>query len=173
MTNIASSEKATASLRRFTHLTGSGQFPVGVKRILVATDLTSESKRAMDFALGLAMRFRAHLTLVHVFHESSQVQYLRGSYALEAIHEERIRFLNALKRAGSKAKERYFDCDTEFHDGEPWDEIVSAAREREIDLIVISTHHYNWLERFAYGSDADKIVRRAPCPILVVHSDEG
>lgn len=52
MTNTARSEKATGSVRRFTDLTGAGQFPVDVERILVATDLTSESERAIDFAPG-------------------------------------------------------------------------------------------------------------------------
>ncbi|HYY30025.1 MAG TPA: universal stress protein [Chthoniobacterales bacterium] len=172
MTNITDSAKATGTVYRLTDFGSSGQFPNAVKRILVATDLTRESERAIDFALALAKRFCAHLTLLHVYHESYPLQYLRGTHALEAMREERAHFLHALELAGSKAKERYSDCDIEFHEGEPWNEIVSTAKERKIDLIVISTHHYHWLERFICGSDADEILRRAQCPTLVVHADQ-
>ena len=42
----------------------------------------------------------------------------------------------------------------------------------EFDLAIISTHHYNWLMRLAYGSDAERILHHAPCPILVLNVDE-
>ena len=173
MTNSADSEKTVSKDYRFTYLGRGNQLPVAVKRILVTTDLTSQSERAIEFGLALAKRFRAHLTLLHVYHESYAIQYLRGSHTLEEMGKERMHFLNALEFVGRKAKERYSDCDSEFRDGETCEEIVRAARERDTDLIIISTHHYHWLERFAYGSDADKILRSAPCPILVMQADEG
>jgi nucleotide-binding universal stress UspA family protein len=165
VTNITDIAKATGTVYRLADVGSSGQFPNTVKRVLVATDLTTEGERAIDFALAVAKRLSAHLTLLHVYHESYPVQYLRGSHALEARQDDRFHFLHALELAGSKAKERYSDCDTEFRDGEPWEQIVNTAKKRKIDLIVISTHHYNWLERFVYGSDADQILRRAPCPV--------
>jgi hypothetical protein len=85
---------------------------------LVTTDLISESERALDFALVLAMRFPAHLTVLHVFQETYAVQYMRGSHALEAMGEERISSVNALELAGMKARGRCSNCDTEFRDGE-------------------------------------------------------
>jgi universal stress protein A len=54
----------------------------------------------------------------------------------------------------------------------PCEEIVTTAKERDIDLIVISTHHYNWLTRLAYGCDAEQILRRAPCPILLLQENK-
>jgi hypothetical protein len=81
-------------------------------------------------------------------------------------------FKNALKSTAEEVKKRYADCDFEFRDGVPCEEIVNTAKERGMDLIVISTHHYNWLTRLAYGCDAEQILRHAPCPILFLHKDE-
>jgi hypothetical protein len=105
-------------------LTGGGQFRVCIKRIWVATDLISESERALDFALVLAMRFRAYLTVLQVSQETYAVQYLRGSHALEAMGEEQIRSVNALELAGIKARGRCSNCDTEFRDSETCEEIM-------------------------------------------------
>ena len=134
--------------------------------------LTGDSERAIEFGLVLAEHFSAHLTLLHVYHESYAVEYMRGPDASEEVRKERIHSVNALKLFAKNVKERYADCDTEFRDGEPCEEIVSTAKEQHIDLIVISTHHYNWLSRLAYGCDAARILRRAPCPILVVKVNE-
>jgi universal stress protein A len=75
-----------------------------------------------------------------------------------------------LKSIAEEIKEHYPDCDVEFREGEPSEQIVNVAKEQNIDLIVISTHHYNWLTRLFYGCDAGQILRHAPCPIVVVHN---
>jgi hypothetical protein len=54
-----------------------------------------------------------------------------------------------------------------FRIGVPCEEIAAVAKELKTDLIVISTHHYHWFDHLMNGSDAERIVRRAPCPILV------
>jgi nucleotide-binding universal stress UspA family protein len=46
------------------------------------------------------------------------------------------------------------------------------AKERDIDLIIISTHHYNWLTRLTFGSDAEHIFRNMPCPILILQANK-
>ena len=50
--------------------------------------------------------------------------------------------------------------------------IVDFARLLKSDLIVVSTHNYPWFKRLMTGSDAEKIARQAPCPILIVHQLE-
>jgi universal stress protein A len=86
---------------------------------------------------------------------------------------ERIYFKNTLKTIAEEVRKQYPDCDFEFRDGVPCEEIVNAAKERDIDLIVISTHHYNWLTRLAYGCDAERILRHAPCPIFLLQANNG
>ena len=56
--------------------------------------------------------------------------------------------------------------------GVPSHEIVEAAREADIDLIVIATHGYTGWKHFCIGSTAERVVRAAPCPVLVVREKE-
>jgi nucleotide-binding universal stress UspA family protein len=56
--------------------------------------------------------------------------------------------------------------------GTPYEEIVKVAKEREVDLIVIATYGYTGLKHFLLGSTAERVVRIAPCPVLVVRQEE-
>ena len=148
-----------------------GKSPPAIKRILVPTDLTPNSEKAVQYGLTLAQRFGAHLTLLYAFKETYAGQYARGPSAYNSSLAEREACREALEAAGEKVRERYPDCSTLFGYGEPNEEILKAAREGQFDLIVISTHHYNWLTRLAFGSDADQILHQAPCPILVLQAE--
>ena len=151
---------------------GHNRLPVNVERILVPTDLSAESEKAIEYGIVLAERFGAHLTLLYVYKESYAVEYMRGPQACDEVLKERMYFKSALKSIAEEVKKHYADCDFEFRDGVPCEEIVNTAKERGVDLIVISTHHYNWLTRLAYGCDAEQILRYAPCPVLLLHKDE-
>ena len=56
--------------------------------------------------------------------------------------------------------------------GKPEEEIVGAAKDLDVDLIVLSTHNYQWFSHLIHGSDAEGVLRHAPCPILVVRKEE-
>jgi universal stress protein A len=56
--------------------------------------------------------------------------------------------------------------------GRAFDEITAAAREQKADLIVISTHGYSGVKHVVLGSVAERVVRHAPCPVLVVREHE-
>lgn len=56
--------------------------------------------------------------------------------------------------------------------GSPGHEIIEAAQELNVDLIILSTHGRTGLERFILGSTAEKVVRRAGCPVLIVRENE-
>ena len=172
MSNITEVSAPTNAGCRSMELSEHNRIPTAVKRILVPTDLTDESERAIEFGLVLAKFFGAHLTLLHVYKQPYAVQYLRGPYAYDAVLQERMYFVNALNSIAEEVRKRYADCDTEFRDGVPCQEIVNMARERDMDLVVISTHHYNWLTRLAYGCDAERILHDAPCPVLVLQANE-
>jgi nucleotide-binding universal stress UspA family protein len=147
---------------------GRDRFPVFIDRILVPTDLTPSSERAVEYGFVLARRFGAHLTLLHVYKEPYGIEFTRGPHVYEAVLAERMHFKKMLEAIGEEVKDHHPDCDTEFREGVACQEIVNTAKERNSDLIIISTHHYNWLKRLAYGCDAEEILRRAPCPILVL-----
>ena len=146
------------------------QAPVSmtVKHILIPTDLREKSEKAVNYGLVLARRFGAHLTLLHVYRDPYSVDYLRGPQACAAVSKLRCDAQMDLAAMLGKVAEQYADCSAEFRYGAVCEEIARTVKEREIDLIVISTHHYGWLTRFAYGCDAEQILRHAPCPILIV-----
>lgn len=147
---------------------GRGQTCPAIKRILLPTDLSPRSDKALEYGLSLAQRFGAHLTLFYAYKESYASQYSRGPHAYDNALMEKNSCQEALRIAGEKLRARYADCDAVFGYGEPDEEIVKAAREGKFDLIVVSTHHYNWFSRLAFGSDADQILHHAPCPIVVL-----
>jgi nucleotide-binding universal stress UspA family protein len=83
--------------------------------------------------------------------------------------EKRLYFKDLLKSIAGEISKHNVACDTQFLDGEPSEEIVKTAKEQGIDLIIISTHHYNWLTRLAFGCDAEQILRHVSCPVLILH----
>lgn len=170
MTNMPNIEAPIDVGYQSTGFSGRDRFPIALEQILVPTDLSAESERAVEFGFVLAQRFGAHLTLLHVYKEPYAVEYARGPHACNAVLNERLHFKNVLESITEEIKKHYEDCDFEFRDGVPCEEIIKTAKERDIDLIVISTHHYNWLTRLAYGCDAEQILRNAPCPILVLQA---
>jgi len=170
MTNIAGIEESVGRKVQVPGKHASG--PVDLKQILVPTDLSEESQKAVSYGLVLARCFGAHLTLLHVYREPYSVDYLRGPQACAAVSELRRNSEIALATLLEQVAEQYADCSAEFRYGSVCEEIVKTAKEGKIDLIVISTHHYNWLMRLAYGCDAEQILRHAPCPILIVCENE-
>jgi len=62
-----------------------------------------------------------------------------------------------------------FHVKTEVVEGPPVEEIVDYAHEQNIDLIVVATHGRGWLAHLLMGSVAEKVVRKAPCPVMAVH----
>ena len=170
MTNIAGIEESVGRKVQVPGKHASG--PVDLKQILVPTDLSEESQKAVSYGLVLARCFGAHLTLLHVYREPYSVDYLRGPQACAAVSELRRNAEIALATLLEQVAEQYANCSAEFRYGSVCEEIVKTAKEGKIDLIVISTHHYNWLMRLAYGCDAEQILRHAPCPILIVCENE-
>src|SRR6478609_5349329 len=149
--------------------------PARINRILMPTDLTNESQSAIDCGLLLAQYLGASLTLLHVYQQPYPAEYLCGPNISEKAWRQRMYLVNRLKFSADNVKGRYADCDTEFREGEPCEEIIHTAKERDVDLIILSTHHYNWLTRLACGCDTETILRHAPCPILVlpVNGEKG
>jgi len=137
--------------------------------ILAPTDFSPNSARAVDYAVQLARRLGAKLTLVHIIPEPSALDYpIEGISAgeIERWKEEAERRMAAQL---ARARLQYHEVEslqrTALH---PRDEIVRVARELSADLLVISTHGYTGWKHFWFGSDAEKIFEHADCPTLVV-----
>ncbi len=76
------------------------------------------------------------------------------------------------RKFGAAMAEALSGCQTTVRSGKAFDEIVKAAKELDADLILLATHGYTGLDHTLLGSTAEKVVRHAPCPVLIVRQQE-
>jgi len=139
-------------------------------RICCATDFEASSRVATEKAADLAARFGAELTLVHVraaplVARTDALIASRGMAAEETRQDEDTLAewrASAERRVGRPVRARVLS-------GEPAAEIVRLAREEHCDLLVVGTHGRTGVPRLVLGSVAERVARRSPCPVLVVH----
>ena len=143
-----------------------------LKRILVPIDFSDASLKALRYAVPFAEQFGATLSLVHVVEPIPFAGDL-PSAAVMPSNEELAE--DARKRLFSLANEEIEELvpvNAQVRTGKAFAEILKAAKLLETDLIIIATHGYTGLKHLLLGSTAEKIVRSAPCPVLVVREPE-
>ena len=144
---------------------GSSNLPVPWKHILVPLDFSECSRSLLRYAVNFARQWSAKLTLVHV---TEPTPYERGIPEFRReIRAEAQAKLKALVRAEVPDG---IACDAVARTGRPLSEIVSVAATNGVDLILIGTHGRTCLKHFLLGSVAERVVRHASCPVLVVHT---
>jgi nucleotide-binding universal stress UspA family protein len=142
---------------------------INLKTILVPSDFSECSDAALRYGLELARKFNASLHLLHVIQDPATQPWAADGFAiplLDAIdqwQEEAIDRLKAAVPADDRAR-----VTVECRIGSAYQEILRYAAERDIDLIVTGTHGRGGVTHMLLGSIAEKIVRRAPCPVLTV-----
>jgi len=143
---------------------------VQIKRILVPTDFSRSSLKAVDYAVELAKQNHAELILVHIIEPMNYAvpRYLPEPTAL--LEEQRKQAQDALDRLTERVIARYPRCRSEVHLGVVYQRIAELARTLKTDLIVIATHGRTGLAHLLIGSVAERVVRMAPCPVLTVRS---
>jgi nucleotide-binding universal stress UspA family protein len=143
-----------------------------IRRILFATDFSENSKWALTYALSFAQKYDAKLYILHVIQQPS---YPLGMYA-EISFDAMDKFNRNISEV--TAKEMKNLCEVELGgfknyeslivNGIPFLEIIRAAQGKEADLIVVGTHGRTGLDHVLFGSTAEKVVRKASCPVLSV-----
>ena len=140
-----------------------------IKRILVPLDFSTNSRRALDYAHGVARKFDASLHLVHVCEVPSMMTASMDSYA--------IAYTDWSHRLGEEAERELVKTatsltgvtvTTEVLLGNPVSAIVEAAETNSADLIVMGTHGHGAVMHLMMGNVAERVVRSAPCPVLTV-----
>lgn len=143
------------------------------RHILVPTDFSAASKKAIEYADAFASTFQSRVTLLHVLEPMAlppEYGYIPAySPEDEALHVEAVR-KQLLERASSMDSARQTEILVRV--GRPWHEVVSAVSELGVDLLVLTTHGRTGLPHMLMGSVAEKIVRHASCPVLVVRPEE-
>ena len=144
-----------------------------LKKILVPTDFSETSKKAVQYALRFAEQFGCEITLLYVvepatpmigaplgiepFTDKDEVSIAEKDRAVLAAesHTHGAHSVNSLVRVGHAPNE-----------------ITKAAKELDADLIMIATHGYTSWRHLCIGSTTERVVRTAPCPVLVVREKE-
>ena len=139
-----------------------------VQHILVPTDFSEYADYALDYAIELAKTLQAHLTVLYVLHLSS----LALGEAPPAVLDDTLKAMEAnaeqrTQMALARVQEAGLQGESAIVEGIPFQVIIETAKSRDVDLIVMGTHGRTGLTHAFMGSVAEKVVRMAPCPVLV------
>lgn len=140
-----------------------------IKTILVPTDFSELSNEAVDFALKMAARLSAEVFFLHVLEWSDSPDKMTPLYqeGYTFIKERVSAFLNDLVE---RARAEGLEAGAEMASGVPSVEIIRMARKKAADLIILGTHGRTGLAHVLIGSQAERVVRHSPCPVLTVKS---
>ena len=145
---------------------------LGIDKILVPSDFSSASSNAFKYALRFGQEFGSELLLVHVL-ERALPPGLREIPGTPTFSEKELSMAEKNLRAwADSAQTNGVSAKIGVRTGLPNHEIVEAAKEHDIDLVIIATHGHTGWKHFCIGSTAERVVRAAPCPVLVVRAKE-
>ncbi len=141
-----------------------------IKKILFPTDFSDNSNYAFDYALDLSRKFGARLYILHVIHELIDTTgYYIPNISLDQLQGDLVK--GAEEMMGKFIKEKtgdFSDYETMNIIGLPHLEVLNIAKDKDIDMIVMGTHGRSGIDRVLFGSVAEKVVKKAPCPVLTV-----
>ena len=143
------------------------------KNILVPTDFSKFSDAALKKAIDIAEQYKAKIYLLHVIDEhirQCSVDYCIGAEVVERLEAESIKAANEKlsKEVASIGEKRKLEIVFDVKNGNPSEVILSEQQEKKIDLVVIASHGKTGLMKQLMGSVADKVVKGAKCPVIVV-----
>jgi len=141
-----------------------------IKKILVPIDFSDYSKKALQYTVTFAKQFNAELCLIYVIEpviypadlSMGQVVIPQTEIDLSTKSRQELESL-AKTEIGLLLKYEII-----IKNGKPFMEIIETASEIDADLIIISTHGHTGVEHLLFGSTAEKVVRKAPCPVLTI-----
>lgn len=161
MNAAAASDQVNAQLKPvFTHL----------KNILAPLDLSEMSLKSLQYAVAFAKQFGAKVTLLHVVEPVACTP--EWPYPAPLGPDTYLATEKRLEEVRGTMIPRDVPAAIAVRHNFVFDGILEVAREIQADLIITTTHGYSGLKHLMMGSTAENIVRRAPCPVLVVREVE-
>lgn len=147
---------------------------ITLRRLLVPTDFSDASRAAVTYGVAFAQNFGCTLHLLHVLDTVTGADPLALEIPERSTLERSIEagVWDQLRRVLTSEEQARITVELSIEWGRPVDEIVRYAKEHAINLISMGTHNRGGVERILLGSVAEHVVRRAPCPVLTVHSRE-
>jgi nucleotide-binding universal stress UspA family protein len=139
-----------------------------MRRILVPTDFSDSARQALEWAVSLAREFKAELLLLHVV-ENLTVGYASDLFPvpMAEVYEEISGYARGeLAKLAEEVRAKGVSVTERLAQGTPSAEIIRLAKEEGIDLIVVGSHGRGLLDHALFGSTTERVVRKAPCPVL-------
>ena len=137
-----------------------GLYAHHLSRILVCTDFSENSERALDYAISVTEEYDAELTLMHVVEEVPSRDTTEEVVAASTKQLERL--IPTEKRKTLKIR-------TVVRIGKPYQRIVECAQQAQIDLVTMGVRGAGALDRAVFGSTTYRVIQLGPCPVLTVH----
>jgi nucleotide-binding universal stress UspA family protein len=142
---------------------------VDVQHILVPVDFSENTPAILDWAAHLAAEHGSKVTLLHAYHLPVEFQQLEGAYLPPDFWQSvRTEAETSLRRYAEELERKQIRVETAVCEGYAATVIVEEAATRRADLIVIGTHGRSGLKHLLLGSIAERVVQKAPCPVLTV-----
>jgi nucleotide-binding universal stress UspA family protein len=164
---------------------------IQIKKILYATDLSETSVHAFSYAVSLANRYGARITILHVLAEFPGEKFILNMINTETWKEIKMRYYSeardklvgeqrdhiALKEVlqafsekvkADRADQDFMTDEILIKSGTPAEIIIQTAKEQNCDLIVMGTHGHGVIADVLIGSTAKFVVRQSPIPVLVI-----
>jgi universal stress protein A len=144
-----------------------------LKTILVPYDFSSYSSKALNYALQFAEQFNAEVVVLYVVEPlpilPTDVIAAPPDTTGDRIPAISSRMEALCREAGTPHR---LSVRALVITGTPYERIVETAKSQDADLIIIATHGYRGFKRFYMGSTTERVIRHAPCPVLVVRDKE-
>ena len=145
-------------------------FVFTLHRLLVPVDFTETSERALGYAIELARRFEAKITIMHAYqvpvYGFPDAAYITSAELTAQISNVAQKRLDAMIDAH---KTDGVELVAILRDGVAWEEINTVAAELKADLVIIGTHGRRGLARALLGSVAENVIRTCTLPVMVIH----
>lgn len=144
-----------------------------IRKILVPVDFSEPSDKAVHYARQFAEQFDATLTLLHVVEPAlypAELGYV--PFAPEDLEQGRLDGLRKRLTDMAVSVGGLVKTESLLRLGRSWKEVVDLAKNDGYDLIILATHGYTGVKHALLGSVTEKVVRHAPCPVLVVRTEE-
>lgn len=145
---------------------------IELSTILVPVDFSEGSRKAVRYAGALAAQFGAAVAVACIVAPVVALEVMAAFGLAESDDDDADKCEAKLREMARDELGDSIKTEFEVVVGEPSREIIRLARELDTDLIVMSTHGYTGFKRALFGSTAERVMRQAPCPVLVLREHE-
>ncbi len=142
---------------------------IEIRRILIPLDFSHHAEAILEWGAHLAKEHGSQVILVHAYHLPVEFQQLEGAYLPPDFWTNvKTEAQQVLGRHAERLRAQGVAVETVVREGYPASVIQEEAEERRADLIVIGTRGLTGLKHLLLGSVAERVVQKAPCPVLTV-----